>query len=290
MIHKVPQGQDVRTIGPKINELVDAANAFLNMSGGGIVDVQHTAGGCIVSAAGPGQIISDATGTGTGTSATAKAHPLLNGNIHSDTVAHTPPVAGDIVYGTSANPSKWNGLAIASSASILHVHAGLPAWFGKGVANQVLSMDSGGVDLAWYTPGAAEPTWTIGGEWWIDSGTSGSTAPTYITLSSLDWRGRVITANFAHYDGTAAAGAGNVTWGSAHSDDDATLVVGAGRTSEVTLLSDIQGTTTIYIVVDGTDGGKLKAKRIAAGAIRTWQMRVAVRATAQKSAADYTFS
>lgn len=49
MIQHFRQGQDVRLAGDQLNQVVDACNAFLQMTGGGLAQVQHTAYGCTVS-------------------------------------------------------------------------------------------------------------------------------------------------------------------------------------------------------------------------------------------------
>jgi hypothetical protein len=77
---------------------------------------------------------------------------LLDGHVHSDTIAHAP-AAGDLVYADGTG--KWDGLGVGAAADILTVVGGLPAWFTHG-ADQDLLMMNGGGSLGWFSKGANE--------------------------------------------------------------------------------------------------------------------------------------
>jgi len=69
----------------------------------------------------------------------AKAHDLLNGAVHGDTVAHVGAL-GDLVYFTAGG---WDGLAIVAGGVLIEAGGGIPAWLAPGANGQVLTLAVG---------------------------------------------------------------------------------------------------------------------------------------------------
>lgn len=53
-------------------------------------------------------------------------HQLLDATVHTDTLTHTPPVAGDMVYANAI--SKWTVLTMGPVGTFIKAVAGFPSW------------------------------------------------------------------------------------------------------------------------------------------------------------------
>ena len=80
----------------------------------------------------------------------AKAHDLLNGAVHGDTVAHVGAL-GDLVYFTAGG---WDGLAIVAGGVLIEAGGGIPAWLAPGANGQVLTLAVG--LPSWQDPAGVE--------------------------------------------------------------------------------------------------------------------------------------